>query len=379
VTLALRFEEELDVAMAAAEAGLTPAQFKLDLETSSELARALGPLLADGTIKRDVFVGNFGRLVRELALGIFHAPVARPNPATSSPSTVASVAPRPANVNVPAQPTQPSTNKPAIGNSASGRPVTGIPGPRMAGRSSQFGRPDIASGQRPRTKDSMKPGESTRIVESTRTVESTKSSSSSKKSAGPLKSEADIQQALTELRSGNTSQARAAAERFSVTPPQKSSADVPAALLDVAKSGNHFSQIASIRALAIWHDKNTVPALIAILPKESDAFVRGELFKTLGKLNDDRAIAPIVRWMDEFASRHDAIAALKQLGPKAEQAVLAECASTNREHLQVVCEVLGEIGTKTSIPWLEKLSVHQDFFVKNHASRALKKVLARSP
>jgi mono/diheme cytochrome c family protein/sugar lactone lactonase YvrE len=69
VSLAQRFEAEVDLALASAEAGLAPEKFKRELQETPLLARVLGPLAADGTVQRDVFVGAFAGMVRELRLG----------------------------------------------------------------------------------------------------------------------------------------------------------------------------------------------------------------------------------------------------------------------------------------------------------------------
>jgi tetratricopeptide (TPR) repeat protein len=73
--LALRFESELDLALAAAEAGVRPAELLRGLQHSPALARELGSLRVEGgTVQRQVFVDVFGDLVQELKLGTFLAP-----------------------------------------------------------------------------------------------------------------------------------------------------------------------------------------------------------------------------------------------------------------------------------------------------------------
>lgn len=68
--LAKQFENEVDVRLAAAEAGVTVADFKTGLDRSAPLARVFGPLKAPGgTIQRDVLVASFADLVRELQPG----------------------------------------------------------------------------------------------------------------------------------------------------------------------------------------------------------------------------------------------------------------------------------------------------------------------
>jgi tetratricopeptide (TPR) repeat protein len=73
--LALRFEAELDLPLAAAEAGVRPEQFLQALDRSPRLAQELGSLRVDGgTVQRQVFVDSFGELVRVLRLGEFLEP-----------------------------------------------------------------------------------------------------------------------------------------------------------------------------------------------------------------------------------------------------------------------------------------------------------------
>jgi formylglycine-generating enzyme required for sulfatase activity len=69
VLLAARFEEELDLKLAAAEAGLKAEELLRGLKRSARLGRALAPLHAGGTVKRDTFVEAFGDIVRTLELG----------------------------------------------------------------------------------------------------------------------------------------------------------------------------------------------------------------------------------------------------------------------------------------------------------------------
>src|SRR5262249_51175404 len=65
--LALRFEAELDLPLAAAEAGVTPEAFRKALTTSPALAQKVGPLLVDGgTGQRQGFVDAFPDMIRAL-------------------------------------------------------------------------------------------------------------------------------------------------------------------------------------------------------------------------------------------------------------------------------------------------------------------------
>jgi mono/diheme cytochrome c family protein len=75
VALALRFTQELDLPLAAAESGLSVDAFLDGLTRSSELARHLGPLkTAGGTVQREAYVAAFPEIVGQLQLGQYLRP-----------------------------------------------------------------------------------------------------------------------------------------------------------------------------------------------------------------------------------------------------------------------------------------------------------------
>lgn len=82
VALAARYEWDLDLALAAAEVGLTAAEFqeRLTESKSEEIARLFGSLRTQGgTVRRQVFEKNFKRLVGDLQLGVVPNEVAATN------------------------------------------------------------------------------------------------------------------------------------------------------------------------------------------------------------------------------------------------------------------------------------------------------------
>ena len=90
VALTLRFEGELDMAMAAAEAGMKLEEFKRKVDLSEKLSRTIGSVNVEGgTVQRDVFAAAFKDIVRELELGsccltIFTRPRQRTSPTASA-------------------------------------------------------------------------------------------------------------------------------------------------------------------------------------------------------------------------------------------------------------------------------------------------------
>lgn len=70
VALAVRYESEIDLALAAAELGMTAETLRKQFARSVTLARSVGPLAVEGgTVQRDVFTGAFAEIVRDLELG----------------------------------------------------------------------------------------------------------------------------------------------------------------------------------------------------------------------------------------------------------------------------------------------------------------------
>jgi tetratricopeptide (TPR) repeat protein len=73
--LASRFESELDMPLAAAEAGISAGELLKTLERFPHLAKELGPLRIDGgTVQRQVYVDAFGDLVQVLRQGEYLLP-----------------------------------------------------------------------------------------------------------------------------------------------------------------------------------------------------------------------------------------------------------------------------------------------------------------
>ena len=199
-----------------------------------------------------------------------------------------------------------------------------------------------------------------------------------KKTLAALATKEDVQEAIATLKSGDRSRVKEAADLFSTSQPSGSREEVASALLAVVREGDQFTQVACVKALAVWNSSDTVPGLLEILSNEKRDSIGREILKTLGEIGDERAIGSLVKSLDNFPQRRPAIAALQQFGDRAERALIAECKPGDTEHLKGVCEALGQIGTKACIPALEKLAKNQDFFIKAAANRALQKVRERN-
>jgi hypothetical protein len=87
--LATQFEDELNQALAAAEAGMKPREFADALAHTPQLGQALGPLSVGGTVKRDVFVDCFPMIARARHLTLLETAPAEPQTQPQSRATVA--------------------------------------------------------------------------------------------------------------------------------------------------------------------------------------------------------------------------------------------------------------------------------------------------
>jgi hypothetical protein len=98
VNMAIRFESNLDLALAAAELGMRPEEFTSKLQSNPTLARVLGVVNAGGQLKRDVFVKVFREAITAFGMG---TPVGKVD--TPTPDVVATQPP-PKNQPAPATP-----------------------------------------------------------------------------------------------------------------------------------------------------------------------------------------------------------------------------------------------------------------------------------
>jgi predicted Zn finger-like uncharacterized protein len=165
-------------------------------------------------------------------------------------------------------------------------------------------------------------------------------------------------------------------------------ADPVTRALHQLKSPNPFKRHEALRTL-----KNTpldegrraevIKALEPLL-NDADHFTRSDAMKALARFKDERLAEPIAQHLEEFEDLLDAAEALKMMGPAAEKAVLARL---NHHEIQVrimVCEILKVIGTKQSIPALDKVVAAgkdpfsgADHLVAMQAEQTIKSIKAR--
>ncbi|WP_425614453.1 hypothetical protein NA78x_004321 [Anatilimnocola sp. NA78] len=154
--------------------------------------------------------------------------------------------------------------------------------------------------------------------------------------------------------------------------------DVSAALNVCLKSADFGSVRAATEALGKWGTQQNVPTLLEVLESPSSLGNR-DVALALVKLSPTQATAEaLVAKLENFSSQGAIRGALMELGPLAEEPLLARLeTSTKRHDRMYIIQLLGEIGGEASRPLLQRIANSQDFIAKSAAGDALSKIDAR--
>jgi predicted Zn finger-like uncharacterized protein len=135
---------------------------------------------------------------------------------------------------------------------------------------------------------------------------------------------------------------------------------------------------AALRAEEKWATPDSVPSLVGAL---DDNALRRQAITVLGKLKDERAAAPLALLLDRPGDRRSASRALQEIGPKAEAPVIQALSSTDKNTRREAVRILGAIGTRKSISWLQKLGrlelARRDMAMANECKAAIVKIASR--
>jgi hypothetical protein len=170
---------------------------------------------------------------------------------------------------------------------------------------------------------------------------------------GPPANADAVAKALFRLKKPQSNVRHEAAEALKKLTPDQRRDEVARALEAALTEPDQHTREQMIDALGVWGTKETVPLLLQAMNQKEG---RAAAIRALGNLKDERAIDPIAELLAKNEELGEVGDALKKLGPAAEKAVLKQL---NHEVLLVrwkVCEILQAIGTKTSLPELEKVA-----------------------
>lgn len=191
---------------------------------------------------------------------------------------------------------------------------------------------------------------------------------------GPPTNADAVTKSLFRLKSSSSRRRAEGARKLIETLPDDRRAQVASALEPLLSDADQHTRTTAIEALGVWGTKDTVPILLKAMQEKE---TRGAAIKALGRLKDPRAVEPLADRMEDFFERSEAIEALKKIGPPAEDAMIQRLGHTNGDVRQASCEVLKVIGTKKSLPVLEKVAAENDFFLSPKAKEAIKAIEMR--
>jgi hypothetical protein len=188
--------------------------------------------------------------------------------------------------------------------------------------------------------------------------------------------DAEITQAISELR---VPRRKEAADRITGWKPIESRRkEVARALEPLLTDTAPFVAPSGAKALGVWGTADNLPALHRQL-QSADIFTRPEVIRALGELKFEQSAGPLTSQLGEIFYREDASRALKAIGPKAEGEVIKYLENQKNDAVgrQEACNILGQIGTKNSVPALQQASKDPNPGVSAAATTALNSVNRR--
>jgi hypothetical protein len=189
--------------------------------------------------------------------------------------------------------------------------------------------------------------------------------------------DAELIALLTELKSGNKSARKAAADKLASWPPNENRGRVARALAAALMDSDLFVRWSAVTALGAWYTKETVPDLIRRLDDAEHA-VRWETEKVLGAIRDPRACMPLAIMVDKGTDRDFAANALEEMGPIAEEVAVKLLGSYAWEARNRAAKMLAHWGTKESVPTLRQHLRDTNGIVAMSAQEALRNIGART-
>lgn len=203
----------------------------------------------------------------------------------------------------------------------------------------------------------------------------------SNQNPGPSRAEAQIPRdadpvtrSLLELRSLDVGKKKEAVHRLERTAPDNRTSEVVAALLPLLSEDDGFLVNDVIRALVVWRTPDVLPALIR-RANDNRFGVRKGAVKALGKFREQRAIEAIIAHLKQDG--FEAEAALKEIGPMAEPALIARLRDVDPHVRRKAWDILGQIGGADTLRALRAIRTDPDLGVRMAAKRAAQEIAAR--
>ena len=134
---------------------------------------------------------------------------------------------------------------------------------------------------------------------------------------------------------------------------------------------------AAQEAILIWGTKKNVPTLLKLL-EYNDYGDKDAAIKGLGAVGGTKESAKALAGrLNESSHRSATIAALKQMGPFAEDVIWQHIGSSDNSVHDAACKVLGQVGTAKSLTKLRNLRPESDSSRRSDVNNAIQEMEKR--
>jgi HEAT repeat protein len=191
-----------------------------------------------------------------------------------------------------------------------------------------------------------------------------------------------INKAITDLDSEKSWDVRGALDRLTKVKPNQRQAEVTRKLHKLIKSDDGSVRLAAVNAMGFWGGSEDIPTITPLL-EDKDSGIRGAARKALGRLRAPLALPLLI---EEIGNDHELYPIVAGYGEAAEDALLAGLNTTNIERkwyndtgwYGAALTILGNVGTRRSIPTLERLVGLPEAGRAEPANRALTAIKNRT-
>ncbi len=182
------------------------------------------------------------------------------------------------------------------------------------------------------------------------------------------------EQLLKDLASRDDARIKAAAQRLSKAVADDNRAEISRALVEALGRTNEWIQAEILAALRVWVTPDAEPAVIEAA-KSKTFFVRDAAIGMLGNFKTAESVKAAAEAM--LVNRHAAADALKAIGPTAEGVTIPLLEDRDFWVRGAACDVLAEIGGKTSLRALKELAGNLEGLDRHTFDRAIAAVEKR--
>jgi len=188
---------------------------------------------------------------------------------------------------------------------------------------------------------------------------------------------AELEAASADLSSHDPVAVSRALKLLAEKQPSQPNPQIAQALTAILLSDEHAPRRAeAAEALINWATADSVPALNKALQDQWPP-VRSAAIEALCKFKPKESVKPIAQLLTQGMTRGAAGKFLKAIGSEAEEVVLPYLEDKDAWVRAEVCSILEVIGTKKSLPALEKALTDESFMVNGNARKALAAIKAR--